>query len=249
MLYWKRTKVFADQRGHVLKLVFERKDAVAETVVYRYPDYTDRTVICCSVQSGCPVGCTFCGTGRRFVRNLSAYEIVDQVTTAMNQIVQTKSRDIKKLQIMFMSMGEPLLNWVNVRTAVRQLHTWYPQAELLLSTIAPRTGMDTYMQLLALSKRIRQVGLQVSVHAATDADRDKVVPYSRKLTLQEISEFGETWHRATRRHPVFNYCIPGTGEPRKAADRLARIFSPETWHATLSVICSTARGQTDVCVC
>jgi len=62
----------------VSKFVFTKKDAVAEAVLYKYPDFHTRTVICCSTQSGCPIGCRFCGTGDNFVRSLTAAEIVDQ---------------------------------------------------------------------------------------------------------------------------------------------------------------------------
>ena len=71
-------KVFESSEGNVFKYVFTTDDAVAEAVLYRYNSFYDRTVICCSVMSGCPVGCTFCGTGRQFIRNLTSKEIVYQ---------------------------------------------------------------------------------------------------------------------------------------------------------------------------
>ena len=71
-------KVFSSSEGNVWKYVFTKEDMVAEAVLYRYSDFYERTVICCSVMSGCPVGCKFCGTGAKFVRNLISEEIVKQ---------------------------------------------------------------------------------------------------------------------------------------------------------------------------
>ncbi len=68
---------------NVSKYVFDFGNAVAEAVLYKYPTYEERTVICCSTQSGCPVGCRFCGAGDYFVRSLSAAEIVHQVDQAI----------------------------------------------------------------------------------------------------------------------------------------------------------------------
>ena len=64
---------------NVSKYVFDFGNAVAEAVLYKYPTYEERTVICCSTQSGCPVGCRFCGAGDAFVRSLTGDEIVAQV--------------------------------------------------------------------------------------------------------------------------------------------------------------------------
>ena len=74
-----QVKTVPSSDQNVKKLVFEigaPKPAVAEAVLYRYGEYNIRTVICCSTQSGCPVGCRFCGAGDNFVRSLTADEIV-----------------------------------------------------------------------------------------------------------------------------------------------------------------------------
>ena len=104
-------KVFYSSDTNVAKFVFTKgKDTAVEAVLYRYEEYRKRTVICCSTQCGCPIGCKFCGTGKFFVRNLTAEEIIEQVKTVLSTI-DCDTKDIEKLQIMFMSMGEPLHNW------------------------------------------------------------------------------------------------------------------------------------------
>ena len=130
-------KVFNSSEGNVWKYVFTKKDMVAEAVLYRYNSFYDRTVICCSVMSGCPVGCTFCGTGARFVRNLTVDEIVEQIDIVLKDkdLIDTINEKCKKLQFMFMSMGEPMLNFTEVEKAIRLLNKKYSNAQLLLSTI------------------------------------------------------------------------------------------------------------------
>ncbi len=85
---------------------------VAEAVLYKYGNFYKRTVICCSVMSGCPVGCKFCGTGSKFVRNLTCEEIVEQINIVLNDknLINDINEKCEKLQFMFMSMGEPMLN-------------------------------------------------------------------------------------------------------------------------------------------
>ena len=112
-------KVFEGKNPNVKKYVFLKEDSVYEAVVYKYPEYKERTVICCSVMSGCPVGCVFCGTGKRFVRNLDYQEIEEQIQYILEKEgIESYISDIKKFQIMFMSMGENMLNWEKVKTDI-----------------------------------------------------------------------------------------------------------------------------------
>ena len=106
---------------NVCKFIYSDDTAVFESVLYKYPDYKTRTVICCSTMSGCPVGCRFCGAGDYFVRNATADEIVEQVEHSLAQI-DCDPLDVGKLQIMFMSMGEPLLNKNGVIGACETLY-------------------------------------------------------------------------------------------------------------------------------
>lgn len=240
----KDCKVFESSEGNVWKYVFTDDDSVAEAVLYRYEDFYKRTVICCSTQSGCPVGCKFCGTGNRFIRNLTANEIEFQIRHILEdkKILDVDERG-ERFQIMFMSMGEPLLNWDNVETAIRRLHALYPNAELLLSTIAPRS--DCYGRLILLSKEIDKVGLQFSIHKSTDADRDILIPYKDKLELNEIRDIGLMWWKETGRHPYLNYCIDGTNNTRTDAGILMRRFSPVVFNFTFSVVCSPNENMKD----
>lgn len=224
--------------GNVSKFVLTNADAIAETVLYRYPDYETRTVICCSTQSGCPVGCRFCGAGDFFVRSFQGEEIVEQVEIALTD-TGVDPNSIARLQIMFMSMGEPLLNQTGLERAIRLLHDKYPRAALLISTSAPRVG---YEGIRALSQEVPTVGLQFSVHETTDERRDALIPFKAKLTLAEIKREGEAWHAATGRNPFFNYCAGPDNSTDEDADRLLALFDPSIWCATVSVVCERNDG-------
>ena len=238
-------KVFESSEGNVWKYVFTKEDMVAEAVLYRYEDFYERTVICCSTMSGCPVGCKFCGTGHKFVRNLTAGEIVDQVRIILEdkQITNIDSRG-KRFQIMFMSMGEPLLNWDEVELAIITLHYLYPNAELLLSTIAPNKP-EVWNYVIELSKKINKIGLQFSVHKSNDDERNELIPYKNKLSLHEIRDIGTIWWKETGRHPYLNYCVDGTNNYGRDISNLQSLFSPVIFNFTFSVVCSSDETMKD----
>lgn len=100
----------------VMKFIFKQKDAIAESVLYKYPTFEERTVMCISTQTGCPMGCSFCGTGKFFGRNLTAEEIINQVEFMVWRYNLNLNKT-KRVQIMFMSMGEPLLNLTCVKSS------------------------------------------------------------------------------------------------------------------------------------
>lgn len=224
----------------VCKFVFDFDDAVAEAVLYKYPAYENRTVICCSTQSGCPIGCTFCGSGNFFIRNLAADEIVAQVKACVAHALESEpglaTSDIQKFQIMFMSMGEPFLNWKQVEPAIRALNELYPTAALLISTSAPAT-YDVAGDVVALGAEIEQLGLQVSIHEAFEDDRNKLIPFKKKMKFWEIAGLGQAWFKATGRKAYYNYCVHEHNGKDVHAFALIDQFPPEHWECTLSVIC------------
>lgn len=234
-------KVFNSSDKNVSKFVFEKDDdgvqkgIAVEAVLYRYNSYEERTVVCCSTQCGCPVGCSFCGTGKFFVRNLTANEIVEQVTTVLSTI-DCDIQKVKKLQIMFMSMGEPFLNYENVKKAITALAYIYPAAQLLISTSAPKAIKRSLFDFLHFSRSQPKVGLQFSVHESTDEKRGKLIA-SDTLSLANIGFVGELWAQHTGRRPFFNYCVHEGNNRQEDVNNLLRNFNPDVWECTLSVIC------------
>lgn len=230
-----KTKIFESTDTNVKKFVFEWDDKIAEAVLYRYGSYATRTVICCSVESGCPVGCSFCGTGKFFIKDLSAIEIVEQVDEVL-ETIDCKTEDIKKFQIMFMSMGEPFLNYDNVAHAIRILADQYKNAQLLVSTSAPHGILNNIARFIDLSNEIPRVGFQFSVHESLDSERKKLIP-TKTSTLRQISLIGGLWASYVGRKPFYNYCVHPGNDSIEDAKRLVDLFDPSVWETTLSVIC------------
>lgn len=231
-------KRFDSSEGNVFKYVFTDDDFVAEAVLYRYGDFYKRTVICCSTMSGCPVGCKFCGTGNKFIRNLTAEEIVTQIDHVLrDQSIEDVDRNGERFQIMFMSMGEPFLNYEAVKKAIIDLHFEYPNAELLVSTIAPNKS-EAFGDFIQLSKQINKIGLQFSIHKSNDFERNRLIPYEDKYNLSQIRDYGLLWWKETGRHPYLNYCIDGSNDTVNDVVWLQALFSPVVFNFTFSVVCS-----------
>ena len=239
-------KVFEGNQGNVWKYVFTKEDMVAEAVLYQYENYYKRTVICCSVMSGCHVGCKFCGTGSKFIRNLTAEEIVEQINIVLKDknLIDDINEKCEKLQFMFMSMGEPMLNWDEVEKAIIQLNQKFSNAQLLLSTI----GCDddkTFSKIIRLSKKIDKIGLQFSIHKSNDKERNLLIPFRKKMNLQKIRDAGMIWWRETGRNPFLNYCVDGTNNTDKNFEELTNLFSPVVFNFTFSVVCSPDENMKD----
>lgn len=234
-------KVLESRNPNVWKYIFFNKEIVFEAVLYRYKCFEKRTVICCSTQSGCPAGCTFCGTGKQFIRNLTAEEIVDQIDYLLkNKNISTLK--IQKFQIMFMSMGEPMLNWNNVEKATRTLNQKYPKAQLLLSTIGVY-NQTVLKKIIDISKEIQQLGIQFSIHEYTDTRRNQIMPYPSKMTLNQIADYGKKWHKETGRYPFLNYIVQDNNIGNKAALSLRKVFDPHYFRFTLSVLCESNKDK------
>jgi 23S rRNA (adenine2503-C2)-methyltransferase len=176
----------------------------------------DRTTLCVSTQVGCAMACTFCATGTMgFRRNLRAGEIVDQVC----RMRELAPADRPISNVVFMGMGEPLLNLGAVVEAIRLLID--PKAFAL----APRrVTVSTVGLVPRIAELLEQVpvNLAVSLHATTDAVRDRLVPLNRRYPLAELLGALRALPTVTPRRPVFfEYTlIEGVNDSAEDADRL-----------------------------
>lgn len=239
---WDSIEELQSSDTDVKKYIFKKEDAIAEAVLYKYGTYEERTVMCISTQTGCQMGCTFCGTGKFFGRDLTSEEIQSQVhhmVIAHPEIVNSKN-----IQIMVMSMGEPLLNMINVENAFHFFASTYPTAKLLVSTSAPNTA-DGWSKMMAMATALPQVGLQFSVHASTDVVRNEIMPMKAKLNLEQISLKGLEFYQRTGRKPYFNYCVTKDNASFAEVGNLRMLFDPRVWEATLSVICESNESMKD----
>jgi 23S rRNA (adenine2503-C2)-methyltransferase len=194
-----------------------RDGALVESVLI--PE-EDRTTLCISTQVGCPLACAFCATGAMgFTRNLSAGEIVDQVCR-MRALLGPGRR---LTNVVFMGMGEPLLNLPNVTAAARWL--LHPKAFAL----APRRVTVSTVGIPGRLERLLAavpVNLAVSLHATTDEVRDRLVPLNRRFPLAALLGTLRGLAALTRRRPVFfEYTlVAGVNDSVEDARRLAPLL-------------------------
>jgi 23S rRNA (adenine2503-C2)-methyltransferase len=205
-----------DATGDTVKWLFELDGrARVETVLMHYPD---RTTVCVSSQAGCAMGCGFCATGQAgFQRQLTTGEIVEQVVRAAR-----RARDGGRRlgNVVFMGMGEPLANLDNVWTAVERLHgdVGLSARHLTISTV----GMVPGIRRLASSDL--PVNLAVSLHAANDELRDKLVPVNRRYPLSVLMAACADHLRAKGRRLSFKWAlIDGTNDRERDARELAEL--------------------------
>ncbi|MGB3300877.1 MAG: 23S rRNA (adenine(2503)-C(2))-methyltransferase RlmN [Phormidesmis sp.] len=157
-----------------------------------------RLTVCVSSQIGCPMGCDFCATGKGgFVRNLETYEIVDQVLSVQEDFGRRVSN------VVFMGMGEPLLNTDNVVAAVRSLNQdiGIGQRMITVSTV----GIPGHIRRLADQQL--QITLAVSLHASNQALRTQLIPSAEKYPLQDLLAECRDYVKLTGRRVSFEYIV------------------------------------------
>jgi len=173
-----------------------------------------RLTVCVSSQVGCPMACDFCATGKGgYVRNLEPHEIIDQVLTVQEDFGQRVSN------IVFMGMGEPLLNTENVLAAVRSLNTdvGIGQRAMTLSTV----GIPGHIRQLAQHQL--QVTLAVSLHASNQALRETLIPTARRYPLAALIDECREYVQITGRRISFEYILLAELNDRpEHADELAQ---------------------------
>jgi 23S rRNA (adenine2503-C2)-methyltransferase len=203
---------------------------LVESVLMHYPargERRERNTLCISSQAGCAVGCPFCATGELgFERDLDVAEIVDQVRHARRRLV---SRGRHLTNLVFMGMGEPLLNLDAVIGAARVLtdadRFGLGARHLTISTSGVVPGIE---RLTALSP---QWTLAVSLHAARDSLRDLLVPLNRRWPVRAVVAAAAGYAAATGRRVSYEYVmIDGLNDTPADADALARLLGGSGSH-------------------
>ena len=176
-----------------------------------------RRTLCISSQVGCALGCVFCATGAMgWRRNLSAAEIAGQV----REIILRDAAQAPT-NVVFMGMGEPLLNWDAVDTALTILNA--PEGVGIGARHITVSTVGILPNLALFAKRPEQFRLAVSLHAPTSALRRELMPVERKYTLPDLlSALKEFDRRVTLEYVL----IAGKNDSFEAADALARIAAP-----------------------
>jgi 23S rRNA (adenine2503-C2)-methyltransferase len=183
------------------KLVFRLVDGARVSAVLMPDD--DRLTLCLSTQVGCGFECAFCLTGTMGLdRNLTAAEIVGQLMVA-NALEATARR---ATHIVFMGMGEPLANYAALVQAIRiftdaKLGIGYSPRRITVSTVGLVTGIDR------LAREGLGVNLAISLHAATDEVRGRLMPVNRSWNLDALMDAVKRYPLSPRQRVFFEYVL------------------------------------------
>jgi 23S rRNA (adenine2503-C2)-methyltransferase len=195
------------------------------------PDFRDdRAAGCLSSQVGCAMGCDFCATTKTgFERNLTAGEMVEQFL-ALRQEAQAVGRKLQT--IVFMGMGEPLLNLDAVLTAVRRLADHSLGAlgwrQITVSTVGIVPGID------ALAATGWNFNLAVSLHAPDDETRAQLLPVGRRFPIADILAAADRFQARRGRPVTIQYCLlAGVNDSSAHARRLAELIGTRRMHINL----------------
>jgi 23S rRNA (adenine2503-C2)-methyltransferase len=181
----------------------------------------DRITLCVSTQVGCGFECRFCLTGLMgFARNLTAAEIVGQVLAA-NRLLAPAQR---VTHIVFMGMGEPLANYAALVQSLRiltdaKLGLGYSPRRITVSTVGLVPGIEK------LGRENLKVNLAISLHAATDEVRDRLMPVNRSFDLKTLMAALRKYPLAGRQRIFFEYVLlEGVNDSPEDAARLAKLL-------------------------
>jgi 23S rRNA (adenine2503-C2)-methyltransferase len=209
-----RLKIAARQKSTdgTEKFLFELPDGQQIETVAIPED--SRTTICISSQAGCALQCAFCATGKMgFQRNLAAWEIAGQVRE-----MRLLDPPVKVTNVVFMGMGEPLMNWPKVSVALSLLNR--PDAlgigarHITVSTVGVLPGI------VALAARPEQFRLAISIHAPSDDLRRQLMPVNVKYPLADVIAAAKAFDRRV----TFEYVLlGGVNDAPEHAMNLARL--------------------------
>lgn len=203
--------------GTVKNAVRLHDDLIVESVLI--PTET-RTTACVSSQVGCSLDCNFCATARlKRMRNLEPGEIYDQVAAIDNESRLYFDRPLSN--IVFMGMGEPLMNYPNVMKAIDMI------------TSAEGLGMSPKRITVSTSgipKMIKKMAddavkfkLAVSLHSAVEEIRNEIMPFTKNFPLTDLRESLEYWYRKTKSKITYEYVVwKGINDDKKSIDALVK---------------------------
>ncbi|MRT16667.1 23S rRNA (adenine(2503)-C(2))-methyltransferase RlmN [Vitellibacter sp. q18] len=176
-------------------------DLVVESVLI---PTKSRTTACVSSQVGCSLDCTFCATARlKRMRNLNPDEIYDQVVAIDKESRLYHNKPLSN--IVFMGMGEPLMNYKNVLEAIEKITGGEGLGMSPKRIVVSTSGVPKMIKKLADDGV--KFNLAVSLHSAIQAKREQIMPFAKSFTLPDLRESLEYWYSKTKRKITYEYIV------------------------------------------
>ena len=222
-------QIVSSKESETIKGIITLKDGLQiETVLMRH--HNNRNTVCVSSQVGCPLGCLFCATGKvGYKRNLTASEIVEQVIFFARLL---KEKQLKVTNVVFMGMGEPLLNYNEVIMAIDILNEKdgfnLGIRHFSISTAGITEGINR------MKNEGKDINLAISLHASNNLLREKLMPIASRYSLKELFKSVDDYIEKTKRKVMFEYLmIKGVNDSLENADELARIMKKPLYMVNL----------------
>ncbi|MER3318795.1 MAG: 23S rRNA (adenine(2503)-C(2))-methyltransferase RlmN [Allomuricauda sp.] len=185
-----------------------------------------RTTACVSSQVGCSLDCRFCATARlKRMRNLNPDEIYDQVVAIDNESRLYFDRPLSN--IVFMGMGEPLMNYNNVLKAIDKITSPEGLGMSPKRIVVSTSGVPKIIKKMA-DEEVK-FGLAVSLHSAIDEVRTSIMPFNSTFPLKDLREALEYWYSKTKNRITYEYVVwKGINDTQEAVDALVKFckFAP-----------------------
>ncbi len=203
--------------GTVKNAVRLHDDLVVESVLI--PTET-RTTACVSSQVGCSLDCNFCATARlKRMRNLEPGEIYDQVAAIDNESRLYYDRPLSN--IVFMGMGEPLMNYPNVMKAIDMITSNEGLGMSPKRITVSTSGIPKMIKKMADDEV--KFKLAVSLHSAVEEIRNEIMPFTKNFPLTDLRESLEYWYRKTKSKVTYEYVVwKGINDDKKSIDALVK---------------------------
>ncbi len=209
--------------GTIKNAVRLHDDLIVESVLI---PTASRTTACVSSQVGCSLDCKFCATARlKRMRNLNPDEIYDQVVAIDNESRLYFNRPLSN--IVFMGMGEPLMNYNNVLKAIDKITSKEGLAMSPKRITVSTSGVPKMIKKMA-DEKVR-FNLAVSLHSAIDEVRTSIMPFNEHFPLKDLREALEYWYAKTKNRITYEYVVwQGINDGQKDVDALVRFcgFAP-----------------------
>jgi 23S rRNA (adenine2503-C2)-methyltransferase len=244
-------RVSADAQTRKVLLRLEDNLTIESTLMFSRNSSTgrERHTVCVSSQVGCSVGCHFCATGQQgFERNLSPGEIIQQVLFFMRRFGGESAETGKQesrgwlTNVVFMGMGEPLANYDNVCQAIAMLNSPKGMGLGVHQVTLSTSGLVPQIRQLALENL--QFQLAVSLHAANDKLRNRMVPINRKYPLDQLIPACKEYATKTGRNVFIEYALfDGINDSLNDADELAHLL--EGLECSINLIPANATHSND----
>lgn len=212
--------------GQTTKFLLKTQDGkMIEAVIMRH--LSGRNTLCVSCQAGCPMACSFCATGKLgLLRNLEFYEIIDQIMIAN---ITLAKEDKKIRNIVYMGMGEPLLNYANVAESIRiashQKKLDLSNRRITISSCGIVPGIEK------LGNDFPQVSLAISLHAPNDEARKRIMPVENTYPIDQLMAALDQYVEKTNKRIFYEYImIAGVTDRPEYAHELANLLRGKLAH-------------------